>query len=173
MKIFNFISPLPPEECLRRLRANVEREKWTWSTGSAPSKAEVVGKVEETRIRLHRPNTGNSFSKHLFGRLTGDGNQTRLRCRIGLHPFVIAFMVFWAGGVLFMGRQAIAQGHGTMTVSFFGLMTVFEGWWVGIAAPLILLCSGVAIVVLGCFFARDEEKILIDFLRKTIDVRDA
>lgn len=61
MKIFDFISPLPPEECLRRLRANVEREKWTWSTGSAPSKAEVVGKVEEARIRLYRPNTGNLF----------------------------------------------------------------------------------------------------------------
>jgi hypothetical protein len=119
MKIFNFISPLPREECLRRLRANVEQERWTWST--YPVKAEVVGKVEEARIRLHRPNTGNSFSKHLFGRLTGDGNQTRLRCRIGLHPFVIAFVVFWAGGVLFMGRQAIAQGHGTMTVSFSAL----------------------------------------------------
>ena len=94
MKIFNFISPFPPEECLRRLRANVEPEKWMWSmypggskiAGSAPSKAEVVGKIEETEVRLRRPNPQNSFSKYLFGRLTADGNQTRLRCRVGMHP---------------------------------------------------------------------------------------
>lgn len=86
---------------------------------------------------------------------------------------MIAFSVFWFGGVLFMGRQAIAQGHGTMTVSFFGLTTVFKGWWVGVAAPLILICAGLAIVVVGRFMARDDEKFLIDFLRKTIDVRDA
>jgi hypothetical protein len=37
---------------------------------------------------------------------------------------------------------------------------------------LILLCIGAATVVVGCFYARDDENILIDFLRKTLDVRE-
>jgi hypothetical protein len=116
---------------MRRLRANVEQYKLPWSfyigalklAGSAPSKAEVVVKIGETRIWLQRPNYGNSFSKYLFLRLVAEGNQTRLHCRVGTHPVVIAFLIFWFGALLFMGFQAIPRGT-----------SVFEGWWAAVSA---------------------------------------
>jgi hypothetical protein len=141
--------------------------------GSAPSKAELVGKIGETEIKLHQSHTENSGCTYLFGRLTADGNQTRFRCRIAIRPLVIAFLIVWFGVVLFLGLEAIAEGHGTLKVNFFGYRTVFEGWWAGVATPFLFLCFGVAALVRVYFSARDDEKFLIDFLRKTIDARDA
>jgi hypothetical protein len=184
MKILNFTSPFTREECLRRLRTNVEQERWTWAVyiqgwkiaGNTPvtSKGGVVGKIGETEIRLRRSISKNPSSMYLFGRLTGDGNQTRLRCRVGTHPFVTVFLAFWFGGVFLIGLKAIAQGHSTMTVKFFGYVTnIFDDWWVAPVSTLMLFCVGLATIVICRFWARDDEKFLIDFLRKTIDVRDA
>jgi hypothetical protein len=184
MKIFNFTSPFTREECLRRLRTNVEQERWTWAVyiqgwkiaGNSPvtSKSGVVGKIGETEIRLRRSISKSPSSMYLFGRLTGDGNQTRLRCRVGTHPLAIVFLAFWFGGVFLIGLKAIAQGHATMTVKLFGFTTyIFDEWWVAPVSTFILFCVGLAIIVMYRFGARDDEKFLIDFLRKTIDVRDA
>ena len=61
-----------------------------------------------------------------------------------------------------------------MTVKFFGYaIYIFDEWWVAPVSTFILFCVGLTIIVIYRFGARDDEKFLIDFLRKTIDVRDA
>jgi hypothetical protein len=106
MKILNLSSPLTREECLRRLRANVEQAgmrvavcgvyvaRWN-SAGGAPVSSGVSGQIGQTNIHLYKlveGQTVNSFKTHLFGRLTDNGGQTRLRCFVGMHPSVAAFM---------------------------------------------------------------------------------
>lgn len=174
MKTVDLTAPYPRDECLRRLQATVEQEKLRWSifvgglrvAGNAPiaSKSGVVGKIGDTKIRLHKSISGqNSFQTYLFAQLTDDGGRTRLHCRLGLLPSVVAFIVFWFGFVLFIGLR------NSVTANAFGEKSVVEGWWV---APGILASFGAALVLVGRYLARDEEKFLIDFLRQTIDARE-
>jgi hypothetical protein len=89
----SLISPLPPEEAVRRLRAEVAGE------GSASSAAPVIGEIGERRFRLRKrllpPITRNSFQTFLRGRVSPEGAGTRIRCRVGLLPFVAVFMALW------------------------------------------------------------------------------
>jgi hypothetical protein len=155
--IFDLISPLPCEECVQRLRMKADP---AWS-GS------VVGSVGETSFRWRkRIGYRNSFQYSLSGKLINDNGQTRLHCRIGLHPFVRAFLVFWFGVVVI--------GCGMVTVSIVGglargapLATLQPGT----AIPFLMLAGAFALVMFGRYLGRDESDFLIDVLRQTLDAR--
>jgi hypothetical protein len=174
MKIVKFIAPFTREECLRRLRTAVEPMRAVSFVAGSPqitSKSDVVGKVGDENIRLRKvPNPGisNGFQTYLFGRLTDDGDQTRLRCRIGMHLFPVAFLVLWFGALLFM--SFLLLGNMVIKVNTPSDSSTIEGWWVFIV-PLLFACFGGAFFIIGRYCARDEERFLIDFLRKTINAR--
>jgi hypothetical protein len=101
--------------------------------------------------------------------LVAEGRGTRLRCRFAMHSAVLAFMVLWFGGVLVFG--------GSMVVT-----TLRDGLANGAAqddqillvvVPIMMLCAGAAMVVFGRYLARDDQRFLLDFLRDTIDAREA
>jgi hypothetical protein len=155
---FDLISPLSREECVRRLRSKIDP---AWG-------GTVVGSVSETSFRLRkRIYYRNSFQYSLSGKLIDDNGQTRLHCRIGLHPFVRAFLVVWFGGVL-IGCVAVtiqmANGlmHGSLPTN----------GWPGAAIPFLMLAGGFALVTAGKYFARDESAFLLDFLHRSLDARD-
>jgi hypothetical protein len=168
MKIVNFIAPFTRDECLRRLRASVEA-----------SKSGVVGKVGDKDIRLRKslPREDfdyNAFQTYLFGHLTDDGNQTRLQCRLGKQPprFTVAFLVLWFGLILFE-CFGLLIGSGSVTIAdASGERHIVEGWD-RFFLPMVLAAFGAVPVIFGMYSARGEEKFLIDFLLKTIDVRPA
>ena len=176
----NFIAPFPREECLRRLRETVQQDSGPVGSGFGiggstwiARKSGVVGKIGDTKICLRKslsrqirisnsfqPN--NSFQTYLFGQLKEDGGQTRLKCRLGMHPFVIAFLVFWFGLSMFLSNFSRS---GLTTINVFSERYV--------VTFLLFGSLGSALLIFGRYLARGEEKFLIDFLRRTIDVREA
>ena len=91
----------------------------------------------------------NSFRTHLYGRLTDNGGQTRLRCFVGMNPLFAPSLILFLGYLFFFNSRATAAGL------------------------LFFFCVMVAFGIVGRVLARNEQKFLIDFLRKTIDIRDA
>src|SRR5262249_30190429 len=87
-------SPLPRDECVRRLREAVENE--------LPAHARVVGRVDDSSLRLRKRLIAarNSFQTCLTATIEDEGGSTRLFCRFGPHGFVVVFMLFWFLAVL-------------------------------------------------------------------------
>jgi hypothetical protein len=164
-KSFDLISTLACDECVRRLRANTG----SWWFPAVFSNKPVAGHVKETSFRIRkRIAYRNSFQPHLSGELCDDSGRTRVRCRLGMHPAVVAFMVIWFGAVMIVG--------GTVAMRAIGF--VLRGGapadaWLGIAAPTIMLAGGAALVGHGHFLGRNEPRFLLNFLRDTIAAREA
>jgi len=156
---FDLISPLLREECVRRLRSNIDP---AWG-------GTVVGSVGDASFRLRKQiYYRNSFQYSLFGRLNDDNGQTRLHCRMGLHPVVCAFLVVWFGGVL-----AACAAISIRMASVLAGGSLPENMWPGVMIPFLMLAGGVALVMAGKYLARDERAFLIDFLRRSVEARDS
>jgi hypothetical protein len=154
--VIDLISPLPREACVRSLSSKV---------GTAWDGSTVIGSVGETSFRLRkRIFYRNSFQASLSGKFIDDPRGTRLRCRVGLHPFVTVFLTIWIGIVL--------VGCIWMIVSLVS-GAVPANRWPQAAIPFLMLAGGVALLKVGQFLSRDEADFLIDFLRKTVDARDS
>jgi hypothetical protein len=171
MKTFNFLSPFGRDECLRRLQLNVGPDRWRfWIAGGAvrvweadrinyeKTKRAVVGKIGSDDFRLRKWIPGyNSFQTLLWGRLEQRGSGTILHCRMGMRWSVWAVMALWLAVVCFFGGKA-------------WLLNVFtRASWLAFAA---ILCGSIAIFASARYQARDEWKFLVDFLRRTLDLRD-
>src|SRR5665213_2701447 len=154
---FDLISPLSREECVQRLRSKIDP---AWG-------GTVVGSVGDTSFRLRKPiYYRNSFQYSLSGRLIDENGQTRLHCRIGLHPLVRAFLVVWFGGVL-----AACAAISIRMASVLAGGSLPENMWPGVMIPFLMLAGGVALVMAGKYLARDERAFLIDFLRRSVEAQ--
>jgi hypothetical protein len=153
---FDLISPLPREECVRRLSSK---------TGSAWDGSTVIGSIGETSFRLRkRIFYRNSFQASLSGKLIDDNGETRVHCRVGLHPFVTAFLTVWIGIVLIGCIWTIVSlASGAIPAK----------QWPQAGIPFLMLAGGVAILKVGQYLSRDEADFLVDFVRRTLDARDS
>jgi hypothetical protein len=122
------------------------------------------------RKALSEAVTFSSFQTYLYGDLTGDGQQTRLECRLGMQPLVYAFMILWFGITFLISLILLIDGSPT-TVYAFGEKYIVSGRWATVF-PMLFAAFGAALVKFGRYLARDEETFLIDFIRKTLDVRE-
>ena len=77
-----FKSPLPLDECVRRLREKSKR-----STFSSSTQAAAVGRVDRDGVRLQwaKPWFGNSFKPTFVGRFEADLRGTRLKGQFTMH----------------------------------------------------------------------------------------
>jgi hypothetical protein len=154
--VLDLISPLPRVECVARLRSKV---------GTAWDGSTVIGSVNENSFRLRkRIFYRNSFQASLSGKLIDDNGQTRVHGRVGLHPFVTAFLSVWIGIVL-IGCMWMIESLVSGAIP--------ANRWPQAAIPFLMLVGGVAILKVGQFLSRDEADFLIDFVRRTLDARDS
>jgi hypothetical protein len=154
------VSPLPREECVRRLR---ERAAPMWTMyGSLP----VAGRIEETGFHIHqRRRMKNSFRMHLWASLEQWTGQTCIRCRFGMNPFAEVFLILWVGLVL-SGLAVTASSALTSLVNEGN----WENTWI-VLPPLAMLGFGYGLVRFGKYIARCERAFLLEFLRETLDAR--
>ena len=147
-------SPLARAEVVRRLKDAVDSD-WVMFGGKP-----IVGRVDERSFRLRlRLKYRNSFQTFLFGTIVEDGRSTRLRCRVGMHPIAAAFMALWLTAVAGLLIAALASmGSDPATALILG-------------APAAMVAFGVALVWLGRWLARDEQRRLVAFLEQTVDAR--
>ena len=142
---------LSPDECVRRLRENVDG--WWKLFGTK----RVIGRVSGTRFtgRL-RISYRNSFQTCVRADIHGEAGGTFIVCRFGMYRFVIAFMAVWF---------AVA------TAGFCGVLLVLlhQGGrggdaWSGLAVMTVMLGFGAGLVLFCRWLARDEQAILTRFL---------
>jgi hypothetical protein len=130
----------------------------------------VVGQVTASTLRLRkRIRYNNSFQTRLTATMEPAGRGTLIRGKFALHPFTRVFLPIWFGGVLFFCAIAIVA-----LVSHPGGSPQGNGnGWMFLLIPLGMLVFGLALVRFGRFLARDEQRFLTEFLRQTLDAREA
>jgi len=153
------LSPLSLEECVRRLRDAIDGP---WRLRG---KRAVTGSVDEARFRgWKRVSYRNSFQTEVIATFVADRDQTRIHCRFGLSPFVVAFIAIWACGVLWIGGQIFVASIAAMLRGATDLNQQF----MGIVVPPALLAFLWGLVWLGRRLARDEREFLTQFLCATL-----
>jgi hypothetical protein len=161
---FDLVSPLPLQECIRRLRSATDGG---WAVaGQKP----VLGAVRADTIRLRRRNYYRHSSQcWLSGEFVEADGQTWLHCTIGLHPVVRVVLEYWVacvlvgGGVVFFKcLRLMWAGHGPAA----------DILWLGIVVPPLLLGFGLVLLAVGDRPSGDEPRFLVDFVARTIDARE-
>jgi hypothetical protein len=155
------ISPLPREDCLRRLQERIDPD------GSVLGKKSVIGRIRERSLRLRKRIRGrNSFQTFLFAGVSSMGSQTRFDCRFGMHPAIIAFMAFWFGALLVMGGMAMSElGSVWAGSDAFPLGLPIGAFLLG------LIVFGIGLVALGRFSSKGDVAFLTEFLLGAVDGR--
>jgi len=159
-KTFDLVSPLAPDECVRRLRAN---------TGGWRGNKPIVGLVKDTSFRLRKRHTrAKETHPHLSGDLLDEGSGTRVRCRFGMHRVVVGLFVIFFGYLLVVGAKDAISAIGSML----GGHTPADAWY-SITFPLFVLVIVTAFVRIVPSVYRNDLRFLLDFLRDTIAAREA
>src|SRR5262245_1972166 len=101
----DLISPLPRDECVRRLREKTDPPGWQIYTriyglevkiyDSTVSPRPLAGYISDTDFQIGKRLQGGQSQARLFGEIIDDDGKTRLHCFVGVHPFVVVFFAFW------------------------------------------------------------------------------
>jgi len=158
-------SPLPPDECARRISAAIDPERSSFFSrvGSRP----IVGRVDSSSIRLRkRINYGNSFQTFLTATVRAHDAGTVIQGEFAMHPLTRIFMPVWFGGVLFVGGASYM-------ISVFSKVTHpsphQEASWPLLLISAGMLVCGYLVLQFGRYLARYEAAFITEFLRSTLD----
>lgn len=155
------ITPLPREDCLRRLQEQIDPE------GSVFGKRPVIGRVRDRSLRLRKRIAGrNSFQTFLYAGLVSVGSHTRFDCRFGMHPAVIAFMAFWFGVLLFGAGGVAAELVGRADADGNAIRTPLA-----VFGPLAMIVLGLVVVAIGRYGSKGDVAFLTEFLLGAVEGR--
>jgi hypothetical protein len=150
------VSPLPLDECMRRVCDNVDEG----FIGVLP----IIGRFQATEFELWRRN-GNRFRTVLAAALVPMSDRTLIRCSFGTNPQIVLKMRIFVGLTLaalaIFVTDAILHPPGEHFRDFLEALSI----------PVLMLCFYIGALKLGLFLARNDESILTQFLRDTIDAR--
>lgn len=159
------ISPHPRAECVKRLHG-VVGSAWSILPGSG-----VVGSVEGDHVRMRKKiYYRNTFQPTLDVSIAdAPGGGTALHCRVTFFPLV---PIFIAAGVIFIIAVAI-----TAYTAMNRNVILQDVPLAAVIAPLasipFFIALGFGTVYFGRWVARNEPAFLVDFLKKTVDAKDA
>jgi hypothetical protein len=136
---FEIQTTLTLEETITALKAQVEPKKWLrWFSRDH---AIFEGDVSRDGFKIMRIiHYRNSFMPVIRGTFKQGQNGINVTIRMGLHPFVMAFMCVWFGGVT-VGLFAVGAGLSNANISLsppllipiamliFGWVMVSGGFW--------------------------------------------
>jgi hypothetical protein len=145
------VTSTPLEECALRLR-------------EALASGCVRGRFDGTKLVIARTITyRNSFQTRLVADLVEENGQTRIRCKFGMHPFVIVFMMIWllglflaGGGAAFLAMAEFLAGSPSDDNCASGLF------------PGMIMMFGLGLLAVGRIVARGEKEFLIAFVSDTV-----
>jgi hypothetical protein len=161
---FDLVSPLPLDECVRRLRAATDGG---WAiAGQKP----VLGAVGDNSIRLRK----RSYYRHssqcwLSGKFVEADGQTWLHCTAGLHPVVRVILEYWVACMLLGGGAVFVR---SLHVMWAGHEPLPQNLWLGILIPPLLFGFGALLLAIGDRPSGDEPRFLLEFVARTIDAKE-
>jgi hypothetical protein len=156
-----FRSPLSPEACMDRLRAETGS---IWNPLAAWT-SPVRGSVNERGFRIVRAiHYRNSMQSEATGTWTSEGSGTRIDVQFAMNRIGAIAMSVW---LAFVGAFAIlwafvphaASSHGGPAAAL----------WLVEWIPYWMLLFGIGLVYFGRWLARGDNAFLIDFLRRTLE----
>jgi hypothetical protein len=172
-----FMSPYPPEECIRRLREDIGREPFfRYVHGTHPMMGRVWKNKIWVRTRIDDGEHFNALQTWLTATFEPEGFKTRIRCRFGLASRVWWTLIFWFG---FIGSMCIT---GLVTVplkyiifAHLGIPLTEDAYLTDLLLLVLLLvfAGGIGLVRGGRYQARDEQALLIDILTTKLNARPA
>jgi hypothetical protein len=160
LKPVELVSPLPLEECCRRLRAGMD-ETMLGVQLAFP----VVGRIKEGKAagtrrlscswspEIYMRRQRNSFKTLLSADLIDQSGQTRIVCRFSMHPFVMLFTAFWFGIVL---------------LSIVGLSSSSV-----LVGPVVMIAFAFGLLRFGRYQSRDDREALLAFVRERLKAEPA
>jgi len=145
------VTSMPLEECARRLR-------------EALASGRVRGRFDGTKLIAAKTiSYRNSFQPRLLANLVEENGQTHIRCKFGMHPFVIVFMMMWLLFLFFSGG-----GAAVVAIVEFVTGSPSESTWAGGLFPGMMMMLGLGLVAVGRIVARGEKEFLIAFVSATV-----
>lgn len=122
----------------------------------------VIGSATETGARLRKRTwLRNSFQQVMTIAISPEGAGARLSCRMGPPIFGCIFLAFWTLAVT------------VMFAAMLGAVLQGEMPPPALIAPVLFLLTGFGVAVLGRAISNPDGPFLLDFLRRTLDARDA
>jgi hypothetical protein len=164
-------SPLSIEECVTVLK-NATVKDTAFGTMFVAA-GTIICKFSGNNFRLRQKRGyGNSFAPFFYGKLRQTETGTEISGEFRIHPFVLAFMAIWFGGVLLIGGTmaltSLAQlitGHYDHTKNANPLLGIF--------IPVIMLVFGAALVKFGKWLGRSEETKMNNLLQEAFSTNKA
>jgi len=153
----DLISPLPPQECRRRLDGAIGMP--VPALGNRAVRERIVSDSFRLRQRI---GYRNSFQTQVIGHLQAEENGTRISCRFGVARGVLAFFAVWIGLVLVVGGAGFLIAAKALLAGSAGAPSAAAG------IPLIMLVFGIVLFAFGRWLARNEQNFLTDFLCVTL-----
>jgi hypothetical protein len=150
------VLPCSMEQACRRLTATMDASffGFDYATGRP-----VIGRIRGRRLTARkRIRYRNSCQTYLSAEMIDRGNETLVRCRFSMHPFVIALVTFLFAGAVLVQVAAYVQRLIRPDPSLpplVGLIFPFE----------FAILVGAALMIFGRWLARDEQAFLTDFVR--------
>ncbi len=156
-----FTSPLPPEECARRLAQVAQRPDSP--SPLRPAAPGIYGTLAGPQFTLwYRPAYRNSWGTLFRGRLEASGSGTLIRGSFGAHPAVAVFMALWLGFALFLALVAAVIGAGRGGAS-----------WLLLVIPALMLGFGAALFGGFLWLGRQQQPQIIEFIQITLKAASA
>lgn len=161
-------SPLPVDECARRLADRVDTRANPAARALLPrGRRWVVGRLKGAKalLWLERAFFGNAFRSYLDAELCADGGGSKLRGAFRMGRFTVVFLAAWFGMAAYLTGSTLVQAfRGPPGDPGADLVTALGG--LGIAS------GGAGVVALGRRLGRCDERVVVAFLRETLRVRE-
>jgi hypothetical protein len=166
LRAVEFVSPMPLDECCRRLRARIDDTKTSFNL-TLPVVGRFVGTGPGGKRRFicywkpeYWSRGGRSKLKTpLSVELTDQSRQTRITCRVSINPGV-SIMILVAGMLALVSVVIVKAG------STAGAPAASDGGPLG--ALVIMLYAGAIMVRSARYQARCDRQALLAFVRETL-----
>lgn len=153
---------LQPDDVAERLSAAIDGPFVPFGKRPVIGTASDRGAVLRKRLRGR-----NSFQSVLRARLLPDAGGTILECRLGMHPAVVVFTLFWLGAVVLIGGSIFVAGIADVMGSARSEIPVA----IALLGPPAMLAFGLVLFAVGRGMARGEDAFLTQFLIQTLEAR--
>ena len=158
---------IPIGECKDRLSCAVDAERFSFSWSGFAGSRPILGSVTDSGFRLQkRRYYRNSFAPCFHGRFLPSDSGTRIEGEFRMNPFAKVFMLVWF--------SFLTVFIAVMLVSVIAERPDVRGGASSVLlVPVGMAAFGVALVKLGQWLGRGEERTIVAFLKTTLDAHDA
>ena len=166
-------SPVPPDECVSRIRSAMDVEPTLLNPFEGGAKP-VIGRIEGPALRLSKRGEGTGPFHCLTATLRSEGSGTMITGKFAMRPFVRVLMAIWFGGLILVGCFMLI---GTIVTLFFDptflpATNSHDSPWIFVVVPLLLFAVLYVMARLRRSFARRDARLLSDFLVQVLNANE-